>query len=307
MDITIPKMRYLLLKGVSFQLTKMLVFCVMTQLVGSLPVVPDSVQNSELITYSNRLPSDESSPVFVGPKSLVQYSHANQPSGLAKQNGAHLKPMQPQSAKPTGFKSTNKLPDYAAEHSVDSTSIHSSHSFNSNQIGKHSKKSRRGGSKSKTAQIIQSDSQALQYESKNYVQTSLENADVQVNFKLHSDNSNYNLEEDGKAENGQALQLAVKNDNTVTGEQTEISEKMLSVGTALVALFSLGVIIGIFGCCCKKKSQNEEVEKAEKAEKAEKTDKESKAVTDITEGKTNGEQGRPLASSKKPSEVFNTR
>lgn len=304
MDILIPKMRNFLPKGVSFQLAKMLVFCVMTHLVVSLPVVPDSVQNSELIAYSSRLPSGESSPVFVRPKSLVQYSHADQPSGLAKQNGAHLKPMQPQSAKPTDFKPTNKLPDYAAEHIVDSTNVHSSHSFNSNQIGKHSKNSRRGGSKSKTAQIIQSDSEVLQYESKNYVQTSLQNADVQVNFKLHSDTSNYNLEGDGKAENGQALQLAVKNDNTVTGDQTEISEKMLSVGTALVALFSLGVIIGIFGCCCKKKAQSEE---AEKVDKVDKTDKESNAVTDVTEGKTNGEQGRPLASSKKPSEVFNTR
>jgi hypothetical protein len=103
-------------------------------------------------------------------------------------------------------------------------------------------------------------------------------------------------------ENEKSLQLAVKADVQRQGEgQTEVHDVMLMVGTALAALFSVGVIIGIFSCCCKKKLQTEDSSKEENGKMA----------------PQNGQQGtdeglqvkdeRSLAKSQKPSQIFNTR
>lgn len=102
--------------------------------------------------------------------------------------------------------------------------------------------------------------------------------------------------------NMENLQLAVKSDLQAQDKgqgQTKVHEVMLMVGTALAALFSLGLIYGIFSCCCPKKTATDEVIKEENGKLTSKEDEEGKKVGLADEGE------RPMKDTQKPSQVFN--
>lgn len=110
-----------------------------------------------------------------------------------------------------------------------------------------------------------------------------------------SDSSESKLSADGQhqveykitSDNPRNLQLAVNSDLGSQGEgHKSPNETLLTVGSGLAALFSLGLVIGLFSCCCPKKSQSSDVEL-----------KEAKPVNN----------DKPLSQSQKPSQVFNTR
>jgi hypothetical protein len=207
----------------------------------------------------------------------------------------------PHSAKQVHSDSINHSPDYANENIVNSTHTRSSPNFNSSKIGKHSKNSRSGGLKTKTAQIPRRNSLPLQYESDTYnAPNSLENINKNVDVQLNVLNDNNNrVGHDMRIENSESLQLAVQSGNSEVDGQTEVSDTMLAVASGVVALFSVGVIIGIFSCCCKKKPQNEEEEKLDML------DRDGNKETEEEDSKANTE--RSLVDSKKPSQVFNSR
>lgn len=130
----------------------------------------------------------------------------------------------------------------------------------------------------------------------NSQQSQTENATTNVDSKLTAEIPNKILEND------KSLQLAVKADVLGQGEgQTEVHDVMLMVGTALAALFSVGVIIGIFSCCCKKKLQTEDSSKEENGKMAPQNGQQDK-----DEGLQVKDE-RSLANNQKPSQIFNTR
>lgn len=99
-----------------------------------------------------------------------------------------------------------------------------------------------------------------------------------------SDHAEFTISNDSPSN----LQLAVSSDLGHKGEgHTEASEMMLTVGTGLAALFSLGLVIGLFSCCCPKKPQSTDIE--------------------MTKNEKTVANERPLEQSQKPSQVFNAR
>lgn len=93
------------------------------------------------------------------------------------------------------------------------------------------------------------------------------------------------------SDNPVSLQLSVNSDLQTKGEgHTEASEMLLTIGTGLAALFSLGLVIGMFSCCCPKKPRSDDVElKGER----------------LLNDDQNNE--KPLSETQKPSQVFNNR
>ncbi|XP_052261821.1 uncharacterized protein LOC127865833 [Dreissena polymorpha] len=92
------------------------------------------------------------------------------------------------------------------------------------------------------------------------------------------------------AHHPQVMELKVQNidsngDNHPSSSK-KLSELLITVGSGLVVLVSVGVIIGLFGCCCKKKPRE---------------------VTDVTETKVTPEEIKvnEKSFSKNPSQVFN--
>ena len=84
------------------------------------------------------------------------------------------------------------------------------------------------------------------------------------------------------------LQLAVNSDLSAKGQgHRESSEMILTVGTGLAALFSLGLVVGVFSCCCPKKAASEDHIEL----------KEEKPAT----------PDKPLSETQKPSQMFNSR
>lgn len=98
--------------------------------------------------------------------------------------------------------------------------------------------------------------------------------------------------------NDRPLQLKVRSDLETEGDQTaQINELLLTVGTTLAALFSLGLIVGLF-CCCQKKTGAEDNVKV------------INEVKVIEDKKVNGEsedKGSTLLDVKNTSQLFNTR
>lgn len=274
--------------------------CVLAHTVYLLPILPDSVHSR----LSRSLPNLQPSPLVPGREIFVQYSLHDKPSGqrqLAKHSSAQRIPATSQSAKQVDLNLINHSPHHANENIVNSTHIRSSRIFYSTQPGKHSKNSRSGRLKTKPAQIPRGNSLPLQYESDTQAQKSLENINTQVNVKFNAlnDDNNNRVEDDMRLDNSESLQLAVQSGNSEADGQTEVSETMLAVASGVVALFSLGVIIGIFSCCCKKKAQNVEEEKLDML------GGDGNKETEDEDTRPNNE--RSLADSKKPSEVFNSR
>ena len=61
------------------------------------------------------------------------------------------------------------------------------------------------------------------------------------------------------ANHAQSLQLAVDLGDTSEGHKGA-SQLVITMATSVAALFSVGVVIGIFGCCCQKQQQSDENE-----------------------------------------------
>lgn len=285
--------------------------CVLTRGVTLLPVPHGSVQEKRHVSVSNSLPSarSHSSPVVHNTElsRLVRYTAKSSGHSQLPQGDQHLPNVhsRPQSANPkhksNDLKSGINSPIYSNVHAADSTNTHSLHTSNSNQIEKHSRNSQVGGSKTVTVQILPRNSQVLQYHS--------EQEHVGINNDVTPDirGKKYNKAElDMEIEQGNTIQLAVKSNLQSKAQgQVDVHETVISAGTTLAALFSLGLIIGIFSCCCKKKPDADETSKSNN-----KVDKvivkgERSAITEEEEGKVNNE--RSLADNKNLSQVFNSR
>lgn len=277
--------------------------CVLTRGVTLLPVPPGSVQEKWQVSVSNSLPRARahSSPVVHNTElsHLVKYAVKSSGQSQFPQGAQHL----PQSAKPkhkpNDLKSVNHSPIYSNVHAADSTNTHSLHTSNSNQIEKHSRNSQVGGSQTITAQILPGNSQVLQYRS--------EEKTVGINIDATPDiRGEYSKAElDIKIEKNNAIQLAVKSDLQSNAQgQVDVHETVITAGTTLAALFGLGVIFGIFSCCCKKKPDADEISKS--------NNKVDKVIAEgernlLTEEERNVNNERSLANNKNPSQVFNLR
>ncbi|WAQ95730.1 hypothetical protein MAR_028420 [Mya arenaria] len=99
-------------------------------------------------------------------------------------------------------------------------------------------------------------------------------------------------------ERSRPLQLKVISDLESNGDETtKVNEMLLTVGTGLAALFSVGVIVGLFCCCAKKPPADD----SEKLKQDESKSNEGKEVNEDTDS-----QGRSLQDSQKPSQLFNS-
>ena len=87
-----------------------------------------------------------------------------------------------------------------------------------------------------------------------------------LSYRTKRTNGDKGYQEFSMADNNfPSVQLALKNSEAdQDGSEKSISDTIITFTTAIAVLFSVAVIIGIFGCCCKKKQRSDVNDNADK-------------------------------------------